>query len=95
MTPSPDPQITFRRLAFLGGLSSVGPADYQTPYQYRSRLDQEFPGQQENLAVIFNHYVSSLYGKKDLADDEERRLVRAWMGIRLPMLLHLFRRRSL
>ncbi len=95
MTPSPDPQITFRRLAFLGGLSSVGPADYQTPYQYRSRLDQEFPGQRENLAVIFNHYVSSLYGKKGLADDEEQRLVRAWMGIRLPMLLHLFRRRSL
>ena len=95
MTPSPDPQITFRRLAFLGGLSSVGPADYQTPYQYRSRLDQEFPGQRENLAVIFNHYVSSLYGKKGLAGDEEQRLVRAWMGLRLPMLLHLFRRRSL
>ena len=95
MTPSPDPQITFRQLAFLGGLSSVGPADYQTPYQYRSRLDQEFPGQRENLAVIFNHYVSSLYGKKGLADDEEQRLVRAWMGLRLPMLLHLFRRRSL
>ena len=94
MTASPDPQITFRRLAFLGRLSSVGPADYQTPYQYRSRLDQEFPGQRENLAVIFNHYVGSLYGKKGLADDEERRLVRAWMGIRLPMLLHLFRRRS-
>ena len=95
MTPSPDPQITFRRLAFLGGLSSVGPADYQTPYQYRSRLEQEFPGQRENLAVIFNHYVSSIYGKKSLADDDERRLVRAWMGIRLPMLLNLFRRRSL
>ena len=95
MTPSPDPQITFRQLAFLGGLSSVGPADYQTPYQYRSRLDQEFPGQRENLAVIFNHYVSSLYGKKGLAGDEEQRLVRAWMGLRLPMLLHLFRRRSL
>ena len=95
MTPSPDPQITFRRLAFLGGLSSVGPADYQTPYQYRSRLDQEFPGQRENLAVIFNNYVGSLYGKKGLADDEEQRLVRAWMGIRLPMLLNLFRRRRL
>ena len=95
MTPSPDPQITFRRLAFLGGLSSIGPADYQTPYQYRSRLDQEFPGQRENLAVIFNHYVGSLYGKKGLADDEEQQLVRAWIGVRLPMLLNLFRRRSL
>ena len=95
MRPSPDPQITFRHLVFLGGLSSVGPADYQTPYQYRSRLDQEFPAQRENLAVIFNHYVGSLYGKKDLADDEERQLVRAWMGIRLPILLNLFRRRSL
>ena len=95
MTPSPDPQITFRRLAFLGGLSSIGPADYQTPYQYRSRLDQEFPGQQENLEVIFDHYVGSLYGKKGLADEEERQLVRAWTGIRLPMLLNLFRRRSI
>ena len=95
MTPSPDPQITFRRLAFLSGLSSIGPADYQTPYQYRSQLDQEFPGQQENLAVIFDHYVGSLYGKKGLADEEERRLVRAWMGIRLPILLNLFRRRSI
>ena len=94
MTPSPDPQVTFRRLAFLGGLSSVGPAIHQTPYQYRSRLDQEFPGQRENLAVIFDHYVGSVYGKKDLADDEERRLVRAWIGVRLPMLFNLFRRRS-
>jgi len=95
MIPSPDPQITFRRLAFLGGLSSAGPVDYQTPYQYRSRLEQEFPGQRENLAIIFDHYVGSLYGKKDLADEEEQRLVRAWMGIRLPMLLHFFRRRNL
>ncbi len=95
MIPSPDPHITFRRLAFLGGLSSLGPADYQTPYQYRSRLDQEFPGQQENLAVIFDHYVVSLYGKKGLAEDEERQLVRAWMSVRLPMLFNLFRRRSL
>ena len=94
MTPSPDPRITFQRLAFLGGLSSIGPVDYQTPYQYRSRLDQEFPGQQENLAVIFNHYVGSLYGKRRLADDEEQRLVRAWIRLRLPMLFHFFRRRS-
>lgn len=94
MTPSPDPHITFRRLAFLGGLSSVGPADYQTPYQYRSRLDQEFPAQRENLAVIFDHYVGSLYGRKRLADDDERHLIQAWTAVRLPMLMHFFRRRS-
>ena len=95
MIPSPDPQVTFRRLAFLGGLSSAGPVDYQTPYQYRSRLEQEFPGQRENLAIIFDDYVGSLYGKKNLADEEEQRLVHAWMGIRLPLLLHFFRRRNL
>ena len=95
MRPSPDPQITFRRLAFLGGLSAIGPAEYQTPYQYRNRLEREFPRQRENLSVIFNHYVGSLYGRKQLADDEARSLVRAWEGIRLPMLLHLFRRRTI
>ncbi|MFQ6027251.1 MAG: transglutaminase family protein, partial [Dehalococcoidia bacterium] len=35
LAPSTDPLLTFRHLAFLGGLNSVGPSDYQTPYQYQ------------------------------------------------------------
>ena len=94
LTPVSDPLLTFRHLAFLGTLNSVGPADYQTPYQYEERLREELPGQGGNLAVIIDAYVRSLYGHKDLSEAEEQRLTQAWLGVRLPLLFHIFRRRT-
>lgn len=94
LTPSTDPQVTFRQLAFLGGLSSLGLATHQTPYQYRRRLDEVFPGQRDHLSVIVNSYVRSLYGRKELTEQDRQGLVHAWLGVRLQMLAHILRRRN-
>ena len=94
LTPSTDPQVTFRQLAFLGGLSAMGPANHQTPYQYRRRLDEAFPAQRDHLSVIVSTYVRSLYGRKELSERERQGLVSAWLGVRLPMLAHILRRRN-
>ena len=94
LTPSTDPQMTFRRLAFLGRLNAVGPADYQTPYQYMYRLQDELPGHQEQLSVIIGSYVRTLYGRKETTTEEDAKLVRAWLELRMPLLFHLLRRRN-
>ncbi len=94
LAPSTDPQVTFRHLAFLGRLNAVGPADYQTPYQYLNRLQGELPGHREQLSVIVGSYVRNLYGRKATTADEDARLTRAWLELRLPLLFHLIRRRN-
>jgi hypothetical protein len=94
MVPSENPEVTFRHLAFLGALNSVGPASYQTPYQYMDRLTQTFPAQKDRLSEIVNTYVRSNYGNKELSNEERQGLVRAWLGVRLPLLLHMLRRRT-
>ena len=94
LAPTSDPRVTFRRLAFLGRLNAVGPAGYQTPYQYMYRLQEELPGHREQLSVIVGSYVRNLYGKKDTTPEEDDRLTRAWLAVRLPLLFHLLRKRN-
>ena len=94
LVPSENPEVAFRHLAFLGALNSVGPAPYQTPYQYMDRLAQAFPEQREGLSEIVNTYVKTHYGNKELSGDERSGLVRAWLGLRLPLLFHVVRRRT-
>ena len=95
MVPSDDPQQAFRRLALLGSLAAVGPVPYQTPYQYRQRLSQALPAYGEALSVIIDYYVRSLYGRKQLDDEQRLRLAQAWLRLRLPLLLSSLRRRRL
>jgi hypothetical protein len=94
LTPSGDPDTAFRRLAFLGSLSSVGPSPHQTPYQYLGRLAVTFPEQREPVSEIVNSYVRSQYGKKELTTEEREGLIRAWLRVRLPLLFHIFSRRT-
>ena len=94
LAPSPDPQVAFRRLVFLGRLNSVGPARYQTPFQYLERLHDELPNHRDQLSVIIGIYVRQLYGQKEISEEDTNRLVQAWMEIRMPLLFHLLRRRS-
>jgi len=94
MVPTGDPRITFRRLALLGSLASVGPAPYQTPFQYRQRLDQILPSHREPVSVIVDYYVRSRYGQKTLDDEQRSHLSQAWIRVRLPLLLRSLRRRS-
>lgn len=92
MVPSDDPQQTFRRLAFLGSLAALKPVPYQTPYQYQQRLSQALPAYGEALSVIIDYYVRSLYGRKQLDDEQRLRLAQAWLRLRLPLLLKSLRR---
>ncbi|PKB63555.1 MAG: hypothetical protein BZY80_06660 [SAR202 cluster bacterium Io17-Chloro-G2] len=94
MEPSVNPETAYRRLAFLGSLNSVAPAYYQTPFQYRRRLEEVWPGQRDSLSTIVGGYVRALYGKKDLSDSEREQMVQAWLKLRLPLLLHVLRRRD-
>ena len=94
MEPSVNPETVYRRLLFLGSLNSVAPAYHQTPYQYRRRLEEVWPGQRDNFSTIVGTYVRALYGKKDLSDGEREQVVQAWLKLRLPLLLHVLRRRN-
>ena len=54
----------YRRLSLLGALSSNGPAAYQTPYQYRDRLQQLLPVYREEVSAVVDAYVlRPLWGK--------------------------------
>ena len=88
------PEATFRQLAFLGGLSSVGIGNHQTPYQYGRQLAIAFPTHQSSLDTIIHTYVRSQYGKKELDENERSGLVQAWLSVRLPLLFHMLRRRE-
>ena len=88
------PEATFRQLAFLGGLSSVGIDSHQTPYQYGRQLAIAFPTHQSSLDTIIHTYVRSQYGKKELDENERSGLVQAWLSVRLPLLFHMLRRRE-
>ena len=92
-TPSPRPEVTFRRLAFLGALGASGPQSWQTPYQYRDTLTQKLPGHRRELDVIFEAYVRSLYGRKRLGDEQVEELTGSWKSLRGALLWRIFRRR--
>jgi len=94
MVPSEDPQVMFRRLAFLGAMGSVGPIPYQTPLQYSRRLEEVLPDHREQVDLIIGAYVRNFYGKKSLNEEERRRLTQAWLELRLPMLFRFLRRRN-
>ena len=94
LTPSADPPTVFRRLAFLGRLNAVGPAAWQTPYQYMRRLQGELPAHREPLSIIVNSYVRHRYGGKETSPEQAESLTRAWLQVRRPLLFHLFRRRN-
>jgi transglutaminase-like putative cysteine protease len=94
MQPSVNPNTVYRRLAFLGRLNSVAPAYHQTPFQYRRRLQEVLPNQRDNISTIIGAYVRDLYGKREISDDDRERMMRAWLNLRVPLLLNSLRRRD-
>ena len=92
LVPSDQPAVAFRRLASLGALAAVGPAAHQTPFQYRHRLFEVFPGHRDQVSTIVDTYVRHLYGRKGLTSEESDRLVRAWVRLRGPLSLHILQR---
>ena len=94
MVSSADPRVAYRRLALLGALGSAGPALHQTPYQYRERLRAALPGKDEEVSALIDAYVRSRYGAKQLASEERRGLVEAWLRVRMPLLWRVFQRRG-
>ena len=94
LTPSRDPEVTFRRLATLGRVNALGPARHQTPFQYLARLRGEMPDHEQQLSIIVASYVNHLYGRKETSEEEQDRLVQAWLEVRMPLLFHLLRRRA-
>lgn len=94
MSPSGDPEAAFSRLAFLARLNALAPASYQTPFQYLEILYGEMPDHRQQLSTIVASYVSHLYGRKETTEEEEGRLVQAWLELRLALLFHLLRRRG-
>ena len=95
MTVSEDPRVVFRRMATLGTLASVGPASHQTPFQYRLRLSDLLPDHRQPVSVIVDHYVRSIYGRKELDEIQRQELTQAWLDLRMPLLLRILRPRSI
>ena len=91
MSPSQDPRVFYRRLGLLGGLSSVGPETYQTPYQYRERLLRVMPDYREEVSVLVDAYVRNRYGAKEPGWGDPSRINRAWLRLRMPLLLRMLR----
>ena len=94
MTPSQDPRVAYRRLSLLGALSSNGPVAYQTPYQYRDRLQKVLPDYREEVSAVVDAYVRNRYGAKELAYGGGIRLTGAWLRLRLPLLFRVIHRRK-
>ena len=92
MGPSPDPQISFRRVAFLGSLGGVAPKAWQTAYQYQGALASAFPANRQDVSVIIGAYVRSLYGHKVLDEQGQQEIAQAWERLRGPLLLRIVRR---
>ena len=57
-------------------------------------MGEAFPEQRSDLAGIVQCYVRSLYGRKELTDEEREGLVQAWRNVRFPMLFHVMSRRT-
>ena len=93
MVPSHRPEVTFRRLAFLGALGASGIQSHQTPYQYRDNLAVRLPHHQQELDVITEAYVRSLYGHKRLDDEQSKELTLAWKSLRGALLMRILHRR--
>ena len=94
MIPSQDPSVAYRRLSLLGALSSNGPAAHQTPYEYRDRLQQALPDYREEVTTVVDAYVRNRYGAKEMPRGGGRRLTRAWLRLRLPLLLKIIQWRK-
>ena len=89
MMPSQDPRVAYRRLSLLGALSSNGPAPHQTPFEFRDRLQQVLPDYREEVTVVVDAYVRNRYGAQEMAHGGAGRLTRAWLRLRLPLLLRV------
>ena len=95
MALSRDPRVAYRRLSLLGALSSNGPAAYQTPYQYRDRLQQLMPDYREEVSTVVDAYVRYRYGAKELPLHGGRVLTEAWLRLRLALLFRVIHRRRI
>jgi hypothetical protein len=94
MALSGDPRTAYRRLAFLGTLGSIGPVPHQTPFQYQERLRRVFPAHRQQVSVLIDAYVLSLYGAKEPAAEDRGSVAQAWSRLRLPLLRRIFWRRT-
>ena len=95
MEPSQDVEVLFRRLGILGRLNSVGPKPHETPYQYGRRLGEVLPEQQGPFSMLIGLYVRRRYGRKALSPEEIDAMTEAWLALRMPLLLRVFRPRNL
>ena len=88
-----DPRTAFRRLTTMANLASVGPSEFQTPYQFGNRLQQVLPAHKTPVSIIVGSYVRNRYGNRQTTASESRLLAVAWQRLRLRMLWTVFRRR--
>ena len=94
MALSGDPRTAYRRLALLGALGSLGPVPHQTPFEYQERLRRVFPAHRQQVSVLIDAYVLSLYGAKEPATEDRGSVAQAWRRLRLPLLRRIFWRRN-
>ena len=87
------PSVAFQRMSTLASLAAAGPLEFQTPYQFGSRLQQVLPAEEPAVSVIVGAYVRSRYGNKSPTASERRLLSVAWRSLRLRMLWAAMKRR--
>ncbi len=93
LAPPADPERAYRRLTLLGALAGVGLRPWQTPYQYGETLGSAIPSHKGPVRVIVEAYVRLRYGRRSLSPQEQERLASAWVDLRGPLLLRVFKRR--
>ncbi len=94
MEPSRNPETLFRRLGLLGRLNSLGPKPHETPYQFGNRLGEALPELEGSCSLVVDRYVEWKYGKKDLSREQTDGMIQAWLSLRKPLLLRIFRPRN-
>lgn len=77
-----DVREVYRGLLWEGAASGHPKFASQTPYEYRSNLQNVVAGQRESIEAITNAYVRDRYGHIAPSDDEGMSLVRLWLSLR-------------
>jgi hypothetical protein len=72
----------YRRLLWQAARFGMGRRGYETPYEYRVRLEQLVPDCQEPLTEITDLYVSVRYGEIDTRGRQVNRANTLWQGLK-------------
>jgi len=79
------PERAYARVTRLGAALGLGRPAHYTPSEYAGLLSETLPSSARDIAGIVARYEAQVYGRADVAGDEERELEMEWRRVRRAM----------